>query len=141
MWTERPWVPSRIDRGELDPAVLVGHLITAQETLPASVKALCAIDHARVLPMRVALPHIHNGAGERTAIASGNLRDVERQGQRNAGAQSTGCGIEAQVSSTELFVDEVRSLGLLRRNDAAREPTGRRLGRCQRFRQPEFRNK
>src|SRR5918998_1069746 len=104
-------VPAGVDRREPRGAVLVRHLIPAQERRPrsAEIPGGVVLD-ARVLAQSVAMPDVHHSASQRAAggdVALVDPGDVERQLQRDA------LSLLPDVGAVEPHVYVVRSLRLL----------------------------
>src|SRR5439155_20978271 len=64
-----PLVPTRINRGELDVSVLVGHLVATQELPTDAATPHKVVPHVRVHARRVTVPDVYLGALERSAGA------------------------------------------------------------------------
>ncbi len=68
-----PRVPSRVDRRESREALVVRELVAAEELFSPRVEAHCPVLECGVLTRRIALPHIHHRALERSARATTDL--------------------------------------------------------------------
>src|SRR4029450_11034546 len=92
-----PPVPTGVDRRKRGVPVGVRHLIAAQKLLSFGIEA--RFGYVRIDPGRITVPDLDLGPRQRGAAATGDLRDLERQGQGYAFFNRSATGVRPDVGA------------------------------------------
>lgn len=109
-------IPAWVDRYESNHAICVRHLVTSKKFFADGVEA--TIHYIGIAAAGIAMPDVDMSAGYRMAASFLYAGYADFKGKRQPFAYRAVGGVEPDIGTPELFIDEIGTFHLLRGKDA-----------------------